>query len=69
MRSEEDREFSRGRVPTISLDHCFLGSQDAEPDVEAGLAVGNPFLTMYDADSEASYCLPVASKAETDYVV
>ena len=68
-RSEEDREFSKGRVPTISLDHCFLGSEDQGPDGAAVPALENPFLIMYDADLEAIYCLPVASKAVTDYVV
>ena len=51
-------------MPTISLDHCFLG-----PDGAAVPALKNPFLIMYDADSEAIYCLPVASKAVTDYIV
>lgn len=27
-RSDEDKEFARNGVPTISLDHCFLGSED-----------------------------------------
>ena len=26
-RSAEDREFSKGRVPTLSFDHCFLGAE------------------------------------------
>ena len=56
-------------MPTISLDHCFLGSEDLGPDGTAIHALENPFLIMYDADSEAIYCLPVASKAVTDYVV
>ena len=68
-RSEADREFSKGRVPTISLDHCFLGSEDMGPDGAAIPALENPFLIMCDADSEAIYFLPVASKAVADYVV
>ena len=68
MRSEEDREFSKGRVPTIRLDHCFLGSEDAGPDGEAVPALENPFLIMYDADSAAN-CLPAASKAVNECVV
>ena len=68
-RSEADKEFSKGRVPTISLDHCFLGSEDMGPDGAAIPALENPCLIMFDADSEAIYCLPVASKAVTDYVV
>ena len=39
------------------------------PDGSAIPALDNPFLIMYDADSEAIYCLPVASKAVTEYVV
>ena len=67
--SEEDPEFSKGRVPTISLDHCFLGSEDAGPHGAAVPALDKPLLVMYDADSEAIYCLPVASKEVTDFVV
>ena len=67
-RSEEDREFSKGRLPTISLDHCLLGSEDQGSDGEAVPARENPFF-IDDVDSEAIYCLPGASKAVTDYVV
>ena len=39
QRTEEDREFARGRNPTLSIDHCFLGtSADDEK------AHGSPFL-------------------------
>ena len=65
-RSEEDKEFSKGRVPTISLDHCYMGSEDSGEDGTSTPALENPFLIMYDADSEAIYCLPVASKAVSD---
>ena len=68
-RSEEDREFSKGRVPTISPDHCFLGSEDQGPDGEAVPALETPFLIMYDADSDAIYSLPVSSKAVAEQVV
>ena len=40
-RSDEDREFGRERIPTISLDHCFLGSAD---DVDEKKAHGSPIL-------------------------
>ena len=43
-RSDADRDFSKGRVPTISLDHCFLGSEDMGPDGVAIPALENPFL-------------------------
>ena len=39
------------------------------PDGAAIPALENPFLIVYGADSEAIYCLPVASKAVGDYVV
>ena len=29
-RSDEDTEFSQGRIPTVSLVHCFLGSARSE---------------------------------------
>ena len=36
-RSQEDKEFPRRRMPTISMDHCFLGSEKSED-----MAHGNP---------------------------
>ena len=56
-------------MPTISLDHCFLGSEEQGPDGAAVPALENLFLRVYDAESEAIYCLPVKSEAVTDYVV
>ena len=67
-RSAEDREFSKDRVPTLSVDHCFLGAE-GEDDESTVTAHGNPFLILYDADSESLYCIPVATKAVTDWVV
>ena len=62
--------FQQGTsAPTISLNHCFFGSEDAGPDGEAVPALENPFLTVCDADSEAVYCLPFASKAVAEYLV
>ena len=51
-RSADDKEFSKGRVPTISIDHCFLGSEAEEEH-----AASNPFLIVHDADSGAMYCI------------
>ena len=68
-RSEEDLEFSKGRLPTISLNHCFFGPEDQGPDGEAAPVLEDPFRIMYDADLEAIYCLPIESKAVTHYVV
>ena len=56
-------------MPTISLDHCFMGSEDSGEDGVPTPALENPCLIMYDADSEAIYCLPVASKAVSEYIV
>ena len=67
-RSAEDREFSKGRVPTISIDHCFLGECTGEETADVESALGNPFLIIYDADTEAIYSLPVATKAAEDWV-
>ena len=60
-RTDEKREFREdGRVPTISLDHCFLGSEE-----EA--AAGNPFLIIYDDHSEALFAVAVPSKEYQDW--
>ena len=42
---------------------------DEEASVAAASALSNPFLIVYDADSEAIYGLPVASKAADNWVV
>ena len=52
----ENKEFrEEGRVPTISLDHCFLGSEE-----EA--ASGNPFLILFDDHSESLFAVAVPTK-------
>ena len=63
-RTDEDREFGQGRVPTISLDHCFLGTE-ADDDT----AHTNPFLVIFDADTEAIYAVAVPDKSVRDWVV
>ena len=55
--SAEYREFSKGRVPTISIDHCFLGTEAEEES-----ASSNPFLIVHDADSGALYCIATRTK-------
>ena len=37
-------------MPTISLDHCFLGSEEEE-------AAGNPFLIIFDDHSESLFAV------------
>ena len=64
VRSDADREFGRARIPTISMDHCFLGS--AEDD---GKALGSPFLILVDSETEAIYAIAVSDKAAKPWVV
>ena len=59
-RPDEDREFGRERIPTISFDHRFLGSGD---DVDEKKAHGSPFLVLFDSETEAVYAISVAEKA------
>ena len=62
QKSAESREFAEGgRVPTISLDHCFLGSAE-----EA--AAANPFLIVYDDFSGAIFAIALASKEYEDWI-
>ena len=60
--TERRKEFQdEGRVPTISLDHWFLGSEE-----EA--ASGNPFLIVFDDHSESLYAVAVATKEYEDWL-
>ena len=63
-RSDEDKEFPQGRIPTISLDHCFLGSERSEDSAHA-----NPFLIVYDNETEGVFAISVPSKATKPWVV
>ena len=61
-RSEASREFAEGgRIPTISVDHCFLGSAEES-------AAANPFLIIYDDYSGSLYSVAVASKQYEDWL-
>ena len=61
-KAQEAREFAEGgRVPTLSIDHCFLGSEE-----EA--AAANPFLIIYDDCSGALFAVAVASKEYEDWL-
>ena len=62
--SAEDREFSKGRVPTTSIDHCFLGTEAEEES-----AASNPFLIVHDADSGALYCIAMRTNDAKRWVV
>ena len=63
-KTEDEKEFGRSRIPTISLDHCFLGT--AADDESAH---GNPFLVIFDADTEAIYAIAVPDKACRPWIV
>ena len=65
-RSDEDREFGRERIPTISLDYCFLGSADDDDDKKAH---GSPFLVLVDSETEAVYAIAVADKTCKPWIV
>ena len=59
-RSDEVLEFGRERIPTISFDHCFLGSADVDDDKKAH---GSPFLVLFDREMVAVHAIAVADKA------
>ena len=59
-----DRQMGRSGPPTISMDHCFLGSAEDEET-----ALGSPFLILVDNASEALYCVAVPTKGCTPWVV
>ena len=65
-RSDVDPELGRERIPTISLDHCFLGSAD---DAEGKKAHESPFLILFDSETEAIYALAVVEKSCKPWVV
>ena len=51
-------------MPTISLDHCFLGSRDDDESAHR-----NPFIILYDNETEGILAVAVASKAATPWIV
>ena len=63
-RTEDDREFGRGRIPILSMDHCFLGSENSEESAHV-----NPFLVLYDNETEAIFSIAVPSKAIKPWIV
>lgn len=63
-KSSADKEFQRDRVPTISLDHCFIGEQDEE----GGMAEF-AWLIMYDSNTEALFALPTGTKEAKEWVI
>ena len=61
-KNQEAKDFAQdGRVPTLSIDHCFLGSEE-----EA--AAANPVLVAYDGYSGAMFAVAVASKECEDWL-
>ena len=63
-RTDEDRECGRGRIPTISIDHCNLGSDESDES-----AYRNPFTVVYDNETEAIFAVAVASKSTKPWIV
>ena len=57
-RSQEDKEFSQGLIPTISMDYRFLCSEKSED-----MGHGNPFMIVYDNQTEGIFAISMASKA------
>ena len=44
-RTDEDRDFGRGRILTLSMDHCFSGKLNNDESAHE-----NPCLVLYDDD-------------------
>ena len=63
-RTDEDREFGRRRIPTISMKHCFFGSDEGDETAHR-----NPFLVVYENETEAIFAVAVASKATKPWIV
>ena len=63
-RTEADREFGRERIPTLSMDHCFLGTAGDEEK-----ALTNPFLILVDSETEAIFAIAVPDKAPRPWIV
>ena len=63
-RTEVDREFSRERIPTISVDHCFMGTAADEESADS-----SPVLIIYDGETEAIYAVAVPEKSPKPWVV
>ena len=59
-----DKEFGRSRIPTISLDYCFLGTSADDESAHS-----NPFLVVFDSDTEAIYAVAVPDKACRPWIV
>jgi hypothetical protein len=55
-KNQEAKDFAQdGRVPTLTIDHCFLGSEEED-------AAANPFLIAYDGYSGALCAVAVVSR-------
>ena len=63
-RTAEERDFGRGRIPTLSMDRCFLGTlSNEEPARE------HPLLVIYDNESEAIFAIAAASRSTKESIV
>ena len=61
-RTTEEVEFSQNRVPTISVDHCFM-SAASEASSE------HPFLVLYDNNTGSIYAFATGTKAMKPWVI
>ena len=62
--TQEDNSIRVEGVQTISVDHCLLGTEQ----IEEGCGE-RPLLTMHDGKPESLYCVPVSSKAASEWVM
>ena len=63
-RTDEDKESGRERIPTISIDRCFFGSDESDESAHR-----NPFFVVYDNETEATFAAAVASKSTKPWIV
>ena len=63
-KTDEEREERRASgVPTISFDHCFMGTIENEKTAHE-----SPWLICYDDESESMYAVAVPSKSPTVWI-
>ena len=63
-KSVADKEFQQDRVPTISMDHCFVGEADQE-----GRLAGFAWLIVFDSNTEALFALPTGTKEVKEWII
>ena len=61
-KTADAEEFAKDRVPTISIDHCFMGDEE-------GAAKDHPVLVIYDNQSGSIYAIALESKAMKPWII